>query len=57
MTWMYDEYSRIREYVSPNFITGKPLVLGGSAGCEKATALSVCVAAREAARTRNQEIE
>jgi glutamate dehydrogenase len=57
MAWMYDEYSRIREYDSPNFITGKPLVLGGSAGREKATALGVCVAAREAAKTRNQEIK
>lgn len=29
MAWMLDEYSRIREFDSPNFITGKPLVLGG----------------------------
>jgi glutamate dehydrogenase len=57
MAWMLDEYSHIREYDSPNFITGKPLVLGGSAGREKATALGVCVAAREAAKTRNQEIK
>ncbi|MBX6352216.1 MAG: Glu/Leu/Phe/Val dehydrogenase [Thermoflavifilum sp.] len=49
MAWMYDEYSRIREYDSPNFITGKPLVLGGSQGREQATALGVVVATREAA--------
>ncbi|WDL97424.1 Glu/Leu/Phe/Val dehydrogenase [Alicyclobacillus sp. ALC3] len=56
MAWMYDEYSRIREYDSPNFITGKPLVLGGSKGREQATALGVCIAMREAAHTRNQEV-
>lgn len=57
MAWMYDEYNRIREFDSPNFITGKPLVLGGSAGREKATALGVCVAAREAAKTRNLSLK
>ena len=34
MAWMMDEYSRIREFDSPGFITGKPLVLGGSHGRE-----------------------
>lgn len=57
MSWMYDEYSHIRELDSPNFITGKPLVLGGSAGREKATALGVCIAAREAVKTRNQSLK
>lgn len=49
MAWMYDEYSHIREYDSPGFITGKPLVLGGSRGRNEATALGVCLAMREAA--------
>ena len=49
MAWMYDEYSRIREYDSPGFITGKPLVLGGSRGREKATAYGVVVAMQEGA--------
>ncbi|MCL6548061.1 MAG: Glu/Leu/Phe/Val dehydrogenase [Alicyclobacillus sp.] len=57
MAWMYDEYSRIRESDSPNFITGKPLVLGGSKGREKATALGVVIAIREAAATRKQKIQ
>lgn len=57
MAWMYDEYSRIRESDSPNFITGKPLVLGGSEGREKATALGVVIAMREAAKTRNIPVE
>jgi glutamate dehydrogenase len=43
MAWMMDEYSRIREYDSPGFITGKPLVLGGSHGRETATAKGVTI--------------
>ncbi|WP_051353222.1 Glu/Leu/Phe/Val family dehydrogenase [Thalassobacillus devorans] len=41
MAWMMDEYSRIREFDSPGFITGKPIVLGGSYGRETATAKGV----------------
>jgi glutamate dehydrogenase len=57
MAWMYDEYSKIREHDSPNFITGKPLVLGGSQGRDKATALGVCIAMREAASARNLPLQ
>ena len=32
MAWMMDEYSRMDEFNSPGFITGKPIVLGGSQG-------------------------
>ncbi|PEL95702.1 Glu/Leu/Phe/Val dehydrogenase dimerization domain-containing protein, partial [Bacillus pseudomycoides] len=28
MAWMLDEYDHIREFDSPGFITGKPLMLG-----------------------------
>jgi glutamate dehydrogenase len=56
MAWMYDEYSHIREYDSPSFITGKPLVLGGSQGREKATALGVCIAIREGAKRLNRNL-
>jgi len=49
MGWMMDEYSRIREFDSPGFITGKPLVLGGSAGRESSTAKGVTICLREAA--------
>jgi glutamate dehydrogenase len=43
MAWMMDEYSHIREYDSPGFITGKPIVLGGSHGRETATAKGVTI--------------
>ena len=52
MAWMMDEYSRIDEFNSPGFITGKPLVLGGSHGRETATAKGVTICIREAAKTR-----
>ncbi|SFI34304.1 Glutamate/Leucine/Phenylalanine/Valine dehydrogenase [Paenibacillus sp. UNC496MF] len=49
MAWMMDEYSRIREFDSPGFITGKPLVLGGSIGRESSTARGVTIVLKEAA--------
>ncbi|MGA9175348.1 MAG: Glu/Leu/Phe/Val dehydrogenase [Thermoactinomyces sp.] len=57
MAWMMDEYSRIREFDSPGFITGKPLVLGGSRGRETATAKGVTLMIREAAKKRGLSIE
>jgi glutamate dehydrogenase len=57
MAWMMDEYSRLREYDSPGFITGKPLVLGGSQGREKATAQGVVICIEEAAKKRGIAIE
>lgn len=57
MAWMLDEYSRIREFDSPGFITGKPLVLGGSRGRETATAKGVTLMIREAAKKKGIELE
>lgn len=57
MAWMLDEYSRIREFDSPAFITGKPLVLGGSRGRETATAKGVTIMIREAAKRRNLDLK
>ncbi|ABO67520.1 MULTISPECIES: Glu/Leu/Phe/Val family dehydrogenase [Geobacillus] len=57
MAWMMDEYSRIREFDSPGFITGKPLVLGGSHGRETATAKGVTICIREAAKKRGLSLE
>ncbi|UII55348.1 Glu/Leu/Phe/Val dehydrogenase [Cytobacillus spongiae] len=57
MAWMMDEYSRLREYDSPGFITGKPLVLGGSQGREKATAQGVTICIEEAAKRKGVQIE
>jgi glutamate dehydrogenase len=57
MAWMMDEYSRIREFDSPGFITGKPLVLGGSHGRETATARGVAICIEEAAKSKNLELK
>lgn len=57
MAWMMDEYSRIKEFDSPGFITGKPLVLGGSHGRETATAKGVTICIREAAKKKGIELK
>ncbi len=57
MAWMMDEYSRIREFDSPGFITGKPLVLGGSHGRETATAKGVTIVTREAVKKKGITLE
>lgn len=57
MAWMLDEYSRIREFDSPGFITGKPIVLGGSKGRETATARGVVLIIHEALALKNIELE
>jgi glutamate dehydrogenase len=57
MAWMMDEYSRIREFDSPGFITGKPLVLGGSHGRESATARGVTICIEEAAKKKGLRLQ
>lgn len=57
MAWMLDEYSHIREFDSPGFITGKPVVLGGSKGRESATARGVAICIEEAARVKGISIQ
>ncbi|WP_281393976.1 Glu/Leu/Phe/Val family dehydrogenase [Texcoconibacillus texcoconensis] len=57
MAWMMDEYSRMQEFDSPGFITGKPIVLGGSHGRESATAKGVTICIKEAAKKKGIDIE
>ncbi|TFD95957.1 Glu/Leu/Phe/Val dehydrogenase [Jeotgalibacillus sp. R-1-5s-1] len=57
MAWMMDEYSRIDEFNNPGFITGKPIVLGGSQGREKATAQGVTICIEQAAKKRGIDIK
>ncbi|MEW9674695.1 Glu/Leu/Phe/Val dehydrogenase [Lentibacillus sp. L22] len=56
MAWMMDEYSRIDEFNSPGFITGKPIVLGGSHGRDSATAKGVTIVINEAAKKRGIDV-
>ncbi|WP_019243542.1 MULTISPECIES: Glu/Leu/Phe/Val family dehydrogenase [Bacillus] len=57
MAWMMDEYSHIREFDSPGFITGKPIVLGGSFGRETATAQGVTICIKEAIKKKNMQLK
>ncbi len=49
MAWMVDEYSRIRGENTFGLITGKPLIIGGSAGRVKATGRGLVFATRQLA--------
>lgn len=57
MAWMMDEYSRLETSNNPGFITGKPLVLGGSHGRDSAIAKGVIICIEEACKVRDFEIE
>lgn len=50
MGWMVDEYNRLVGYNAPGFITGKPLILGGSAGRLEATGRGTIITVAEAAK-------
>jgi glutamate dehydrogenase len=57
MSWMLDEYNAINESNSPGFITGKPIVLGGSHGRETAAAKGVTICIHEAAKKKGIDIK
>ena len=57
MAWMMDEYSRLRQFDSSGFITGKPLVLGGSEGRETAGARGVTICIEEAAKKQGIKLK
>jgi glutamate dehydrogenase len=50
MGFMMDEYNRMRGYNVPGFVTGKPIILGGSVGRLEATGTGVVITIREAAK-------
>jgi len=50
MGWMMDEYSLMKGVNAPGLITGKPMILGGSAGRGAATGRGTMICIREAAR-------
>jgi glutamate dehydrogenase (NAD(P)+) len=56
MAWMLDEYETIVGRHEPGVITGKPLILGGSAGRSPATALGGLFTVREAAKLLGIEL-
>lgn len=57
MAWMMDEYSKIAGENVFGSVTGKPIILGGSAGREEATALGGWYAIRKAALAFGLELK
>jgi glutamate dehydrogenase (NAD(P)+) len=53
MAWMMDTYSMTVGYSVPAVVTGKPIIIGGSAGREEATGRGVIVCMLEALRQQN----
>ncbi len=57
MAWMMDEFSQLKGVNVPGLVTGKPIILGGSAGREEATARGCVIVIREAAKTINLKLD
>ncbi|TFB18517.1 Glu/Leu/Phe/Val dehydrogenase [Filobacillus milosensis] len=57
MGLMLDEYDRVRGFNVPGFITGKPLILGGSLGRLEATGRGVAITILEAVKRLGLNIE
>ena len=57
MSWMLDEYETLTGHKEPGVITGKPLILGGSAGRTPATAMGGLFTIRETAKLLNMNLE
>lgn len=57
MAWIMDTYSMNVGYSVPGVTTGKPIVLGGSAGREEATGRGVVFAIEEAVRDLDFDME
>jgi glutamate dehydrogenase (NAD(P)+) len=57
MAWMLDEYETISGHREPGVITGKPGILGGSAGRGPATALGGIFTIRETAKVLGLSLE
>ncbi|HEY3365825.1 MAG TPA: Glu/Leu/Phe/Val dehydrogenase [Symbiobacteriaceae bacterium] len=57
MGWMMDEYSKMKGYNAPGLITGKPMILGGSAGRGAATGRGTVICVREAANRMGLKLD
>jgi glutamate dehydrogenase len=57
MGWMLDEFDRLVGRSVPGFITGKPLIIGGSAGRIEATGRGVVISIIEGAKRLNLNLD
>jgi len=56
MAWLLDEYETIKGRHEPGVVTGKPLILGGSKGRDKATALGAYYVIKNVAPKNNSVV-
>ncbi len=56
MAWIMDTYSMHHGYSVPGVVTGKPVMIGGSAGRRDATGRGVMIVAKQVAQTRGMPI-
>jgi glutamate dehydrogenase (NAD(P)+) len=56
MAWMMDTYSMTQGKTVPGVVTGKPLIVGGSAGRREATGRGIVYCLYQAARVLGQEL-
>jgi len=56
MAWIHDEYAKVYGY-SPAVVTGKPIIVGGSAGRLAATGLGVAMVIEALARHRGEDLK
>jgi len=56
MAWMMDTYSMTQGRTVPGVVTGKPLIIGGSAGRREATGRGIVYAIYQATRRLGQEL-
>ncbi|SFP80837.1 Glu/Leu/Phe/Val family dehydrogenase [Salibacterium halotolerans] len=56
MGWMIDEYDKLRGHNIPGMLTGKPVIIGGSAGRLAATGRGVSITIQEAASVLGMEL-
>jgi glutamate dehydrogenase len=57
MGFMMDEYDRMRGYNVPGFVTGKPIIIGGSVGRLEATGRGVVLTIREAVKKLGMDMQ
>ncbi|RKD29049.1 Glu/Leu/Phe/Val family dehydrogenase [Thermohalobacter berrensis] len=57
MSWMVDEFSKIKQQNVPGVFTGKPVSFGGSLGRTEATGYGVALMIREAAKKKGLKME
>jgi glutamate dehydrogenase len=57
MGWIMDEFSKLSGHNVPGVVTGKPIILGGSLGRDKATARGCMFVIKEAAKRLRIEMQ